>query len=183
MCSSLHCQGTSSCNSCINGTGPGNFGTSGHCMFVRNLIGPWLPQNLFSFLSDSVLYKVRATTRPLNAFIFCEMLQLHCYKNATQCHFNSLRSKESGQLELKIRRESDTKHIFGTCWNSFKSLVQPIIIIIIMNSLSALQQLSTDHDTTSIQVMAMKCLSALYPLFQSCCCTQSSGCTTMAAEY
>ena len=156
MCSQLNRFGDL-CDSCANTYGPNMFETSGYCTKVR---GSWLrflsielaPPTLLFFLI--LCCKIRATTGPLNAFIiFCQL-----------SYIVSIVKLNASSTAFGVKN--------GDEWDTKGEEAQSIFFQV-LGSLYALwysQYVFIPHFTTStivstIQVMAIQYLPALYPLF------------------
>ena len=159
MCDNLARQGDL-CNSCDNNTGPNILGRSGKCLRVDHSILNWFFFLSLEFVPPTVIFflilccKFRATTGPLNAFIFfCQM-------------FYTLLSLQSNAASYSFGFDA---------WQNWKSAAEGIRNVAILavgtfytfwdNQYAGQDNFSVLTNISTIQVTALQYLSALYPLF------------------
>lgn len=148
------------CSSCINDTGPSLFGRTGMCFFIENSALTW-----FYFLSLElvpptavfciVLFcRIRATTGPLNAFIFfCQM-----FYTVTALQRQAV-TKSFGVIDSNEWRSAaeGAKSIFLDAIGSFYTFWDNQYAFTIQSTVTA--------SLSSMQMVAIQYLPALYPLF------------------
>ena len=159
MCKDWQRQGDL-CNRCVNNTGPSIFGRSGSCSNVEDNALYWLGFLSLEFVPPSLIFflilccKVRATTGPLNAFIFfCQM-----FYTVTLLQTNAL----SNVFDVKSSYQ----------WDSVTDAIKCILLVSVGsfytfwdNQYVFITKYFLLMNISSLQVRALQYMQAVYPLF------------------